>query len=128
MNEVIEYSLEFESPVDLVYDAFLNSEKHTKFTGAPAKIEPILGGSYSTFGGNITGSITSLEKNKLIELNWRPTAWPDGIISRVKIKLSQSGNKTKMEFKHYGVPQDAIPMIKEGWETNYWQKLPNFLQ
>ena len=91
MSDIIEYSLEFEFPVDSVYDAFLNSEKHTKFTGAPTEIEPTIGGSFSTFGGHITGNITALEKNKLIELDWRPTAWPDGVISQVKIKLFRSG-------------------------------------
>ncbi|MHA2503392.1 MAG: SRPBCC domain-containing protein [Candidatus Kariarchaeaceae archaeon] len=120
------HSIQLSASPAEVYNAILSSEKHSGFTGAPAVIDDKEGGSFSTFNGAITGTISKLVDNKLIEMDWRAGAFPEGYFTKVVFQLESKNDGTTVSFTHSGVPAEAAEMINEGWELNYWKKLPAF--
>ena len=122
----LSHSIQLTASPEEVYNAILSSEKHSVFTGAPAVIENKEGGSFSTFNGAISGILTKLVKYNEIHMDWRAGAFPEGYFTKVVILLSEKNEGTLLEFSHSGVPAEAADMINEGWELNYWNKLPEY--
>jgi uncharacterized protein YndB with AHSA1/START domain len=112
-----------------VYDALMKDKLHKKFTGAPAKISPKVGGAFSCYGGYIKGFNLELKKGKLIVQAWRSQDWPGGFYSLVTFKLSpESKGKTKLTFIHAGVPADDYSAKSDGWYEHYWNPLQEMLE
>ena len=130
MNDfkTINHELTINATPAQVYQALLSSEQHSAFTGAPAVIDATQGGEFSNFNGAITGTIEELQENKLIRMKWRASAFPENYYTDVVFKLEKNENGTTIKFSHQGLPAEAEPMINEGWESNYWQKLPAYLE
>jgi hypothetical protein len=49
----------------------MDSKRHAAFTGAPAKIDPRVGGGFAAWGPHIRGVNVELIKNKRIVQAWR---------------------------------------------------------
>lgn len=128
MTKTIEFNIEFTVEPKVIYEALLDSETHTKFTEAPAKIKAQENSEFTTFNGMIEGKLTSLKSNSSITMDWRPTAWPEGVTSVVKFSFEKKGNGTMLTFVQTGVPDEAYEMIKSGWEMNYWPKMASLFE
>jgi uncharacterized protein YndB with AHSA1/START domain len=61
-----------------VYEALMDSRKHSKFTGAKASISRKVGGRCSVYGNYIRGINLDLIPNKRIVQAWRGSDWPKG--------------------------------------------------
>ena len=120
------HSIELTASPAEVYKALITSDKHTAFTGAPAEFESKVNGVFSTFNGAITGKITNLVENKRIEMDWRAGGFPEGFYTKVVFDLEKNNKGTTLSFVHSGLPAEAVDMINEGWQVNYWQKLPGY--
>lgn len=51
------------------------------FTNGSGRIDPVIGGTFEMFGGNVHGKILELEEPKKIVQDWRFKSWPDGVFS-----------------------------------------------
>src|SRR5258707_166044 len=58
--------IEIKAPPQRVYEALLTSKTFADFTGAPAIIDPTMGGAFSMFGGQIVGRNIELVPSRLI--------------------------------------------------------------
>ena len=58
---------------EAVYDAWLDSAKHSAMTGGGAKISNRVGGDYSAWDGYITGKTVELIPARRIVQSWRTT-------------------------------------------------------
>ncbi len=56
----IEETIEFVASASDVYMSLLDSQRVQHWTRTRAHIEPFVGGSFSLFDGNITGTLTEL--------------------------------------------------------------------
>jgi activator of HSP90 ATPase len=112
-----------------VFDALIDQDEHTSFTGKEAFIQPHEGGSLTICNGNQSGWITRLVKNKRIVLALTHKRFPAGHFSVVDIRLSreESGN-TKLELNHIGVPEEAAGWATEAWKKVHWKPLSSHLQ
>lgn len=106
-----------------VYDALMDSKKHSQFTGESAKINNKVNGKFTAYSGYIEGESLKLTPGKIIVQSWRATDWPKGHFSRVTYTLTKKGDKTQLKFKQEGVPAGQHDSIKQGWVDYYWEPL-----
>src|SRR6266705_431019 len=78
----------------VLYELFMDSEKHSAATGAPAKISRKVGGKWSAHGGMISGKNLVLVPKRMIAQTWRSKEWKaadlDSILV-VRFEKSASG-------------------------------------
>lgn len=112
-----------------VFEALMDGKKHAKFTGAAAKIGRKPGSAFQCYGSYITGTTLELQPARLIVQAWRSRNWAKGTHSIVAFRLARAaGGKTKLHFKHVGVPASDYADRNKGWRTHYWEPLKNYLE
>lgn len=110
-----------------VYEAFIDAEKHTKFTGSKATSDPKEGGKFTVWDGYISGKHLELEKGKRIVQEWKTTEWPEGCPpSRFELTLKKTSGGTEISMVHSGVPVEQADNIKQGWIDFYWNPLKKY--
>lgn len=111
-----------------IYEALLDSQAHTTFTGDTARMSRAVGGRFSAFSGYATGVNVELVKDRKIVQTWRASDWPKGAESTVAFSLTKSrGGKTRLTFSQAGVPDEFVKEITQGWHDNYWKPLREYL-
>jgi len=116
------------APPEQVYAAFLESRRHSEFTGDTAKIAARVGGRFSAYGGYSVGRILALRPGKEIALTWRAEDWPEGAESKVRIRLEKTPRGTRLTFLQEGIPRGYLAEIRSGWREWYWQPLREYLR
>jgi activator of HSP90 ATPase len=120
MSRTIRQTATFKATPHQVYDALMDSQRHTEFTGDAARISREVGGEIMAYGGYITGQNVELIPDKKIVQTWRASAWPAGQESQVVFVLAPVPSGTRLQFTHRGVPDDQYESIKQGWIDYYW--------
>lgn len=111
-----------------MYNAWMTSAPHAKFTGEEAQINPNVGGKFTTFGGWATGENVELIAGKKIVQTWRADDWPAGAISTVTVQLIKAPKGTKVLFSQTGIPANKAKDIAQGWREYYWEPLKTFFE
>jgi activator of HSP90 ATPase len=93
----------------------------------PAEISREAGGTFSLFGGYVTGRQIELVPNERIVQAWRAGSWDPGHYSIAKFELVEQGSGTKIVFDHTGFPNGKAEHLAAGWKGNYWEPLEKFL-
>lgn len=104
-----------------VYEAWLDAEQHSKFTGGKATVDPKVGGKFTAWGDYITGKTLELEPNRRIVQSWRTTEFeqtdPD---SRLEVVLhSRGGGESEIVFLHTNLPEGQGHKYEMGWVDHY---------
>jgi activator of HSP90 ATPase len=122
MPKTIQQTVTFKAPPHEVYEALMDSSKHSKFTGSEASISRDVGGEFSVFGGGLSGTNLELMPDKKIVQSWRATAegWPEDHYSTVTFTLEEVEDSTRLTLIHTEVPDEAYDSISEGWGKYYW--------
>ena len=117
------------SPHD-VYEALMDSDKHSSFTGALAKVNREVGGDFTAYDGHLRGKTIELVPDKKIVQEWRAESddWPSDYFSTA-IFLMEDGESggTQLSLVQAGVPEQAYESIKQGWNEHYWVKMKDML-
>ncbi len=124
--KTIKQKVTFNASAKDVYEALMDSKKHSAFTGAPANIGKKVGDKINAYGDWIEGENLELVQGKKIVQKWRGKDWNEGIYSIVTFNLKEKDGKTELEFTHEGVPQEHFKGINEGWKEHYWDKMKKF--
>ena len=119
----IKQIIKFQAQPLEIYDHYMDSKKHSIFTGAEAKISKKVGGKYTAYDGYIEGKNIKLVPGKLIIQTWRSSDFPEKLDSTITIKLEKEKTGTKMTFTHENVPHDQVKDLKKGWTDFYWKPL-----
>jgi uncharacterized protein YndB with AHSA1/START domain len=110
-----------------VFNAWMSSDQHSAFTGDDAKIEPVVGGAFTTFGGYARGNTRSLEPYRRIIQSWRcedfPADCPD---SQVEVTLEETAGGTLVTLLHTEIPHGQSDQYREGWVRDYLEPLKRF--
>jgi uncharacterized protein YndB with AHSA1/START domain len=107
-----------------VYDAYLDSRTHAKFTGESARMNRKVGGKFTAGGKYITGYNLDLTPAKRIVQAWRGSDWPKGVWSVISMEFRPRGKKTRLVFDQRGVPESvSSASSKEAWRQFYWDPL-----
>jgi activator of HSP90 ATPase len=119
----IRHIVRFDANPRDIYQALMNSKKHSAFTGAPAKIDAKVGGRFSAWGPHLRGVTVDLVKNKRIVQAWRAQNWPAGHFSIASFELKRAKGGTALVFTQAGIPAKNARSIDAGWKSHYWQPL-----
>lgn len=114
-------------PID-VYEALMDSRKHSKFTGSKARISREVGGKFSAYDNYCWGENLELKKNKKIVQTWRSYKWPEGHYSKATFSLNPVREGTRLSFYQSGIPSDEFESIKRGWIEHYWTPMKKMLE
>ena len=123
------FEIEVLLPVaaEVVYEAYLDSEIHSDFTGAMAAIEARTNTFFTAWDGYITGKILKLEENRRILQSWRTTEFPlEAESSLVDIILEERGDECLLKLIHSEIPQGQGKNYKEGWDEHYFQPMKKY--
>jgi activator of HSP90 ATPase len=113
-------------PVE-IYDALLNEEKHSAFTGARATCERHVGGRFTAWDGYISGKNIKLENGRRIVQEWMTTEWPKGHSpSILEVTLKPKGEGTEIHLVQTNVPAKQAANYKQGWIEHYWTPLKKY--
>jgi activator of HSP90 ATPase len=97
-------------------------------TGAkPTSISTEVGGSFTLFGGYVTGRHLEILPNARLVQAWRAASWKPGAFSIAAFYLTAEGGKTKLNFEHRGIPNSEGAVLAHGWHSHYWEPLAKFL-
>lgn len=112
-----------------VYELWMDSKKHTEFTGSEAKISRAVGGTFATFGGWATGKNIELLPDKKIIQTWRGDDWPEGHFSVITVRLLPAPDGgAKLLFTQTGVPLSVAKSVAQGWKDYYWEPMKKYLK
>ena len=89
--KTIDHQVRFKAPASRIYEMLMDSEKHSEFTGGPAKIGREPGSAFEVMGGAITGVTLELLPNKRIVQSWRVAedSWPNDHLSTAIFMLEE---------------------------------------
>jgi len=127
-------AMEFEvsalilAPPEAIYEAWLNSEGHTKMTGGEAKVSSEVGGEFEAWDGYIRGRNLELEYGKRIVQSWRTAEFADGEAdSRIEITFDREGDGTKVTLRHTNLPAHG-EQYEQGWVDNYFEPMNEYFE
>ncbi len=115
------------SPHD-VFEALMDSKKHSAFTQSKAVVNRKVGGNVTAYDGYISAQNVKLVKDKKIVQQWGCKDWPKGHYSTAVFDLKKAGGKTQLTFTQTGVPEAHFESIAQGWKDHYWTPLKEFLE
>ncbi len=129
-TKIIEQEIVIKTTPHEIYEAFMDSKIHSKFTEGKTKISREIGGSFSVFEGDINGKNVELIPDKKIVQTWRSESenWPKGYYSTITIILEPVDSGTLIKFTHIDIPEGAYESVKEGWDSYYWEPLKELLE
>ena len=122
-TKTIKQKVDFKATPHEVYEALMDSKKHSKFTGDKAEISRKVGGKFTAYGAYIEGTNLELVPDKKIVQLWRGSDWPDGHFSKATFVFEVGKQGTKMTFTQEGVPKDHCDSISDGWKEHYWEPM-----
>ncbi len=129
-TKTIEQTATFSASPHEVYELLMDSDKHTKFTGAKATISREIGSSFTAYYGALSGTILELVPDSKIVETWRGSdeGWVAGHYSTATFTLEAIDGGTRLTFVQTGVPEASYEQISRGWQTYYWPKMKEFLE
>jgi activator of HSP90 ATPase len=115
------------APPDVLCNAWLSSEEHSRFSRSPATIDPNVGGAFTAGGGYIRGATLEKEEGTRIVQSWRTTEFPDeSPDSRLEVLFEPAGDGTKVTINHSAIPEGQAEDYESGWEEFYFQPMREY--
>ncbi len=128
MSIEFEISDIFSATPEQVYDAWLDSEGHSKMTGGAAEASAQVGGEFSAWDGYISGKNLELEPGKRILQSWRTQEFQESDAdSELEITLKGVPEGTKLTLKHTKLPEHGM-QYKDGWGEHYFEPMKAYFQ
>lgn len=109
-----------------VYEAWLDSTKHSKMIDGEAECTSTLGGTFSIWEGYIVGSNLELIPNTSIIQSWRASEFKQtDEDSRLTIHLKEVNDGTEFILEHTHIPQGQT-QYKQGWLDYYLEPMKSY--
>ncbi len=118
----IEKNVHIEAPIGRVWAALTDADVMSNWMeDDTVQIDLRVGGRYTIFSGETTGTFTEIEKPEILEYTWRHKEWsknwPD---SMVRWELLRDGQTTHIRLVHSKLPnEEERNNQEEGWSI-YW--------
>jgi len=119
-------SVSFQTQLDLLapparlYDAWLSTATQTTITGAPAIVEPVVGGRFSLWGGSVRGQLVYLQRPSRIAQTWRTEDFgPRADDSRLELSFEPTARGTRLIITQDRIPPLLKSQFKYAWTEVY---------
>jgi activator of HSP90 ATPase len=122
MTEAIQQSVEFNAAPATLFEMYVDSRKHAKAAGAPAKVSRRAGATFTAFAGALRGKNLLIVPNKMIVQSWRSSAFKKtDADSILVITFNKIPSGCRVDLVHVNVPQHDHRGVTEGWKKYYWE-------
>lgn len=119
----VEVSDVFKCSAADLFTALVDEHRVQAYTQSEAHIDSKVGGVFSLFGGNVTGTFKELVPYERLVMAWRFKAWTEGHFSEVVISLKESDGDTRLDLLQTGVPAADIERTREGWRMHQFERM-----
>ncbi|MBI4044455.1 MAG: SRPBCC domain-containing protein, partial [Candidatus Diapherotrites archaeon] len=119
-TKTIKQIIEFQAGPHEVFEALMDSKKHSAFTSSKCRIGMETGEKFSAYDGYIYGENLEIVADKKIVQSWTCTDWPLGHFSKATFEVKKTKNGARLSFTQTGVPEDFFEEISQGWHEHYW--------
>ena len=110
-----------------IYNAWLDSDRHTAMTGAPARIAAEPGGAYTAWDGYISGRNLELVPHRRIVQSWRTTRFAeDQADLTITVTLTPVEAGTLLTLLHADVPDGQTSYESGGWQAHYFEPMKTY--
>jgi activator of HSP90 ATPase len=127
-TRTIEQTATFKASPHAVYEMLMDSAEHARFSGAEASISREIGGAFTAYDGDLSGTNIELVPDAKIVQSWHDDDWPDGHYSTATFLLEEAEGGTRLTFTQTGVPEQHYDEISQGWRDYYWTKMASSLE
>jgi activator of HSP90 ATPase len=128
MSETIHLSIIIKATPHEIYEALMDSEKHSAFTRSKAIISREVGGTNTAYDNYIAGRNVALTIDRKIVQDWRAVDWPEGHFSLVTFELSPIPEGTRIDFIQSNLPEGTEDEFTQGWTENYWEPMKAYFE
>lgn len=129
MRNTIVKSVTLPAPAAELYRMYLDSDAHSAFTGAAAKISEEPGSPFEAFGGLIRGTTLQAVRPRLIVQSWRSVNFSDDDPdSTLIITFTPEDDDGRIDLVHIDVPDADLQGVTGGWESRYFSPWLDWLQ
>jgi activator of HSP90 ATPase len=127
MKDSLELPVTLNVSAEKLYNDWLDSYTHSKFTGSPARIDPALNGKFTAWEGYIFGTNKSLEPFHRIIQSWRTTEFDEKEDDSIlEVVFESAGDKTRLILKHSNIPEGQGEDYKQGWKDFYFKPMKKY--
>ena len=109
-----------------VYQAWLDTDQHTKMTGSPARVSDQVGDEFEAWVGYIQGMNLKLELHHRIIQSWRTTEFETiDTDSLLEINFEAHEEGTHITIRHSKLPGHGM-QYQQGWIDAYFIPMQTF--
>jgi len=128
MTAPIRQSVRFNASPAVPYDIYMDSNKHSAATGAPARISRKVGGRFTAWGSALSGHNLLLVPDKIIVQARRSVMFkksdPDSILV---LQFTKAASGCRVNLVHVNVPPQDHRGVTAGWPKYYWKPWKKYL-
>lgn len=121
MPKTIEQKVKFKVGPEILFEIYMDPQKHTQACGYKTYINPKAGGNFSIPPYH-QGKFLALVPQKLIVQTWRENDWKktdlDSILILSFSKIKRGG---QIHLVHANLPENVYQIINRGWHKHYWK-------
>ena len=99
-----------------VFEALTVPEIMEEWSGFQAEMDPVEGGKFSLWGGDIHGTNTLVKPHRIVQ-EWYGGDWDEP--STVTFDIIASPDGTIVELDQKNIPENEFEAIETGWEKYY---------
>jgi activator of HSP90 ATPase len=127
MTPVIQQTVRFRTTPHALFEMYLDSKKHLKSTGLPARIGRKVGGRFRAFRGPLEGkNLLVLPDRQIVQL-WRAIHWRKEDWSVLILTFGKVAGGAQIDLVQVGVPAYDHKGVRKGWPKFYWRPWKKFL-
>ena len=126
MKESLQLSTFLNTPPQVLYKAWLNSELHSEMTGGEAHCSNVVGGFFSVWDGYISGKNVELTQGTKIVQSWRTTEFDETEEDSVlTLEFIPHDDGTLLNLSHINIPKGQT-QYEKGWVEHYFNPMKVF--
>ncbi|MDO8963984.1 MAG: SRPBCC domain-containing protein [Coriobacteriia bacterium] len=100
-----------------VWQALTDVRAIEAWGAGPAEMEPVAGGRFSLWGGDIHGTNTELVPGRMLAQDWYGGDWDEP--SKVTFTIEEFPGGTALDLVQSGVPEPLLTDFDRGWDDYY---------
>jgi activator of HSP90 ATPase len=128
MKKSIELKETFLATPKELFNAWLDSDKHTAMTGGKANCNAKVNGEFSAWDGYISGKNISLIEDKEIIQEWRTSEFKESDKnSELIIQFQETEKGCQLTLIHNYIPEGQSD-YEQGWINHYFEPMKTYFK
>ena len=116
------------APISQVWRAFTTAETAEQWGAGPAKVDASEGGVFSYWDGDIHGTTTKIETEKLLAQDWYEHDHPERLHKVTFTFESMANNATVVHLAQTDVGDEELTSMADGWQDYYFDPIKKLLE